>query len=243
MQDKSVVISPSIMCADLCNLEKSVKEIERAGLGTLHIDIIDGSFSPSMPLGIDTVKQLRQITDMDFDVHIMANNNEFFIQEMLKIGVQQISFHLETSIHIDRYTNMIRKNGVKVGVAINPATPLSVLDYVLPQTDTVLLMLINPGFATNKNENQVFYAVKKVRDLSELIKKQGLDIRIEVDGRVSLDTIPELVREGADILVAGTTSLFLPNGSLNKNKLLVEEAIAKGLNDRSEINGELSGNF
>ncbi|MBH8590102.1 ribulose-phosphate 3-epimerase [Paenactinomyces guangxiensis] len=218
------------MCADLCNLEKSVEEIKRAGLDTLHIDIIDGAFSPSMPLGIDTVKQLRNITDLDFDVHIMAYNNEFFIQEMLNIGVQQISFHLESGIHIDRYINLIRKNGVKVGAALNPATPLCTLDYVLPQVDTVLLMLINPGFATDQNESQVSYAVKKVGDLSQLIKKRGLDTRIEVDGRVSLDTIPGLVRAGADILVAGTTSLFLPNHSLDENKRLVEEAIAKGLN-------------
>ncbi|MFJ7978332.1 ribulose-phosphate 3-epimerase [Peribacillus sp. NPDC096379] len=230
MHDKAIVIAPSIMCADLCSLEKSVKEIERAGLDTLHVDIIDGAFSPSMPLGIDTVKKLREVTDMDFDVHIMSNNNEFFIQEMLNIGVQQISFHLETSIHIDRYINMIRKNGVKVGVALNPATPLSVLDYVLPQVDTVLLMLINPGFATDKNESQVSYATQKVEDLSKLIQKKGLHTRIEVDGRVSLDTIPELVRAGAEILVAGTTSLFISNNSLNENKLLVEEAITQGLN-------------
>jgi ribulose-phosphate 3-epimerase len=229
MHKKAITIAPSIMCADLCNLERSVRELERAGLETLHVDIIDGAFSPSMPLGIDTVKQLRKITDMAFDVHIMSNNNEFFIQEMLKIGVQQISFHVETGIHIDRYIQMIRKNGTKVGVALNPATPLSVLDYVLPQCDTVLLMLINPGFATDKNENQISYAVQKVQDLRELIQKRGLDTRIEVDGRVSLETIPALVSAGAEILVTGSTSLFIPNNSLQENKRLVEEAIVKGL--------------
>jgi ribulose-phosphate 3-epimerase len=229
MHKKAITIAPSIMCADLCNLERSVRELERAGLETLHVDIIDGAFSPSMPLGIDTVKQLRKITDMAFDVHIMSNNNEFFIQEMLKIGVQQISFHVETGIHIDRYIQMIRKNGTKVGVALNPATPLSVLEYVLPQCDTVLLMLINPGFATDKNENQISYAVQKVQDLRELIQKRGLDTRIEVDGRVSLETIPALVSAGAEILVTGSTSLFIPNNSLQENKRLVEEAIVKGL--------------
>ncbi|MED0746863.1 ribulose-phosphate 3-epimerase, partial [Aeribacillus composti] len=160
--NKKITIAPSIMCADLCNLEKSVKEIEKEGLDTLHIDIIDGHFSPSMPLGIDTIKQLRKITDMNFDVHIMSNNNEFFIQEMIKIDVQQISFHYETSTHIDRYINLIKNNGIKAGLALNPATPLSVLDYILPQCDTILLMLINPGFATDENEKQVSYAIKKV---------------------------------------------------------------------------------
>jgi ribulose-phosphate 3-epimerase len=229
MQKRKITIAPSIMCADLCNLEKSVREIEREGLDTLHIDIIDGYFSPSMPLGIDTVKQLRNITDMNFDVHIMSNNNEFFIQEMIKIGVQQISFHLETSTHIDRFIQLIRKNDTKVGVALNPATPLSVLDYVLPQCDTILLMLINPGFATDKNEKQVSYAVKKVEDLYRLIKEKGLDTSIEIDGRVSLDTISSLVRAGADTLVAGSTSLFVPNKSLAENKRVVEKCIQEGL--------------
>ncbi|WP_082630185.1 ribulose-phosphate 3-epimerase [Peribacillus muralis] len=229
MQKRKITIAPSIMCADLCNLEKSVREIEREGLDTLHIDIIDGSFSPSMPLGVDTVKQLRKITDMDFDVHIMSNDNEFFINEMLNIGVQQISFHLETSIHIDRLIQLIRKNDTKVGLALNPATSLTVLDYVLPQCDTVLLMLINPGFATDKNEKQVSYAVKKVEELYELIKEKGLNTSIEIDGRVSLETIASLVRAGADTLVAGSTSLFIPTQSLAENKKVMEKCILEGL--------------
>jgi ribulose-phosphate 3-epimerase len=229
MQKKRIVIAPSIMCADLCNLEKSVIELEKAGLDTIHVDVIDGAFSPSMPLGIDTIKQLRKITDMNFDVHIMSNNNEFFIQEMIKIGVQQISFHIETSTHIDRYIQLIRKSGAKVGIALNPATSLSVLDYVLPQCDTILLMLINPGFATDKNEKQVSYATKKVADLSKLIIEKEVNTNIEVDGRVSLDTIPGLVRAGANILVAGSTSLFIPNHSLVENKRSVEKCILEGL--------------
>ena len=234
---KSITIAPSIMCADLCNLEKSVREIEEAGLDTLHIDIIDGAFSPSMPLGINTIEQLRQITDMKFDVHIMANTNEFFIQEMLRIGVDQITFHIETSFHTDRYVNLIKKHHTKVGIALNPATPLSVLDYVLTQCDTVLLMLINPGFATDKGEKQVTYAAKKVEDLSKMIQSQGLDTKIEVDGRVSLDTISTLVRAGADILVAGSTSLFERSNRLKDNKILMESLITEGLNEEATING------
>ena len=234
---KIITIAPSIICADLCNLEKSVREIEEAGLETLHIDIIDGAFSPSMPLGINTIEQLRQITDMKFDVHIMANTNEFFIQEMLRIGVEQITFHIETSFHTDRYVNLIKKHNTKVGIALNPATPLSVLDYVLPQCDTVLLMLINPGFATDKGEKQVTYATKKVEDLSKMIQSQGLDTKIEVDGRVSLDTISALVRAGADILVAGSTSLFERSNRLKDNKIVMESLIAEGLNKEATING------
>ncbi|GGM30410.1 ribulose-phosphate 3-epimerase [Paraliobacillus quinghaiensis] len=234
MHKNEIVIAPSIMCADLCNLEKSIKEIESEGLNTLHIDVIDGAFSPSMPLGIDTIKQLRKITDMDFDVHVMANDNEYFIQEMLEIGVQQISFHIESSTHIDRFVNLIKKKGVKVGIALNPATPLSQLEYLLPQCDTVLLMLINPGFATDKNEKQVSYANEKVRDLYKMIKEKGLDTSIEVDGRVSLESIPNLIESGADTLVAGSTSLFIPNKSIKENKKVMEESILKGLSLREE---------
>ena len=171
---------------------------------------------------------------MDFDVHIMANNNEYFIQEMLEIGVQQISFHIESSTHIDRYVNLIKKKGVKVGIALNPATPLSHLEYLLPQCDTVLLMLINPGFATDKNEKQVSYANEKVRDLYRMIKEKGLDTSIEVDGRVSLESIPSLIESGADTLVAGSTSLFIPNKSIKENKKVMEESILKGLSLREE---------
>ncbi|WJE15740.1 ribulose-phosphate 3-epimerase [Halobacillus sp. ACCC02827] len=228
---KEVIIAPSIMCADLLNLESGVKELEKEGLDTLHIDIIDGSFSPSMPLGLSTVEQLRKKTDMNFDVHIMSEDNEFFINEMLKIGAEQITFHIETSSHIDRYIKLIKQQGAKVGIALNPATPLSVLEYVLPQCDTVLLMLINPGFATDKNEKQVSYAVEKVEALARMISDKGLDTKIEVDGRVSFDTIPELVTAGADILVAGSTSLFQSDHSTAHNKKLMEQLIAEGLKE------------
>ena len=215
---KKIAISPSVMCADLVNLENSIKELEAIGVDSLHIDLIDGLFSPSMPLGIDTVKKLRKITNMEFDVHIMSMNNELFINEMLDIGAESITFHYESSFHTDRLINLVKRSGAKVGVALNPATSLSVLDYILPQCDSILLMLINPGFATDKGEKQVSYADKKVKDLSELIRKNNLDAKIQVDGRVSLETIPKLVSAGADSLVVGSTSLFIPGNTKVKTK-------------------------
>lgn len=225
---KRIVSSPSIMCADLLNLESSVKELEQIGIDALHIDVIDAAFSPSMPLGIDTIKQLRKITSLPFDVHIMSTNNEWFVEQMIEIGVQQISFHIETSLHADRLLNLVKRNGVKAGIALNPATPLSVLDYILPQLDTVLLMLINPGFATDKGEKQAVYSEKKIRDLSQKVHDMGLETEIQVDGRVSLESIPGLIVAGASNLVLGSTSLFLPGRRLEENKLLLMEAIEKG---------------
>lgn len=222
---KDIVLSPSIMCADLVNLENDIRELEKNGLNTLHIDVIDGDFSPSMPLGLETIKRMREITKMNFDIHIMSTNNEFFIQEMLKIGVESITFHLETSLHIDRYIQLIKNAGTKVGVALNPATPLSDLSYVLPDLDLVCLMLINPGFAGNKNEKQVPYAQKKIADLKTLIEKNNLTTAIQVDGRVSLASIPDLIKAGANNLVLGSTSLFIPDNTLTENKATLMKVI------------------
>jgi ribulose-phosphate 3-epimerase len=221
------------MCADLCNLEQSIKNVENEGIDTLHIDILDGHFSPSMPLGLDTIKQLRNVTNLKFDVHIMSTNNQFFIEEMIELGVEQITFHIEKESHVDRYIKLIKKNNIKVGIALNPATPISVLDYVLPECDTVLLMLINPGFATDKGEQQVSYAAKKVEDMARMIKERGLSTKIEVDGRVSFDSIPTLVRAGADMLVAGSTSFYDKNNSLKENKAIMEKQIAEGLSEEA----------
>ncbi|MFI3546551.1 ribulose-phosphate 3-epimerase [Mammaliicoccus sciuri] len=215
---KDIILSPSIMCGDLINLEKSINEIEQNGLNNLHIDVIDGSFSPSMPLGLDTIKALRKKTNLNFDVHIMSDNNEFFINEIINIGAESITFHLESSKHIDRYIKLIKESGSKVGVALNPSTPLSSLEYVIDQIDMVCLMLINPGFATNKNEKQVTYANRKVSDLKKMIDERDLDVSIQVDGRVSMETIFNLVSSGADNLVLGSTSLFLKGHTLSENK-------------------------
>lgn len=225
--EKKLVLSPSIMCADLVNLERDIKALNENGFDTLHIDVIDGMFSPSMPLGIETIKRMREVTDCNFDVHIMSQNNEFFIQEMLKIGVESITFHLESSLHLDRYIHLIKEQQTKVGIALNPATPLDSLNYILAEIDMVCLMLINPGFAGNKNETQITYATKKIRDLNELIEKRQLNTMIQVDGRVSLEKIPSLIEAGANNLVLGSTGLFIQGNTLEKNKQLLLDTIAK----------------
>lgn len=203
------ILSPSLIsCCDLCNLEESVRQLEKAGIEMLHIDILDGHFSPSMPLGLDTVRQLRKKTDLFFDVHLMATAHDFFVEELLDIGVQQLVFHGEMEPHIDNRLNQIRARGVKAGVALKPATPLSTLGYVLEKCDAVLLMLINPGYAQSKAEGQVPYADRKVRELHDMIKKQGLSTKVILDGRISKQNMQDYAPEGiADIFVAGSTCL------------------------------------
>ena len=204
---KKCIISPSLICLDLCNLESQVRLVEESGIGMLHVDILDGHFSPSMPLGLDTVRQLRSRTGLAFDCHVMVTEQDYFVDELLDIGVEQVVFHAETQPHIDGMLNRIHAAGVRAGVALKPATPLSVLDYVLEKCDTVLLMLINPGYAFMKGEKQAAYADRKIRELRKMIDERGLDTKIEIDGRISPQNIEAYGDGTVNLFVTGSTCL------------------------------------
>lgn len=204
---KSCIIAPSLICLDLCNLETQVRACETAGIDVLHVDIIDGHFSPSLPLGLETVRRLRQLTKLRFDVHLMATDNDYFIDELIDIGVEQLVFHLESERHVDNQLNRIRAKGVRAGVALKPATPVNQLDCVIEKCDAVLLMLINPGYAWNKGEKQVVFADRKIRELRALIDARGCDAAISIDGRVSLQNISDYGAGLVDIFVGGTTCI------------------------------------
>jgi len=184
-----------------------VKQLEDCGVRMLHVDILDGHFSPSMPLGLDTVRQLRAKTNLAFDCHVMVTEQDYFVDELLDIGVEQIVFHAETQPHIDGMLNRIHAKGVRAGVALKPATPLTELEYVIEKCDTVLLMLINPGYAFMKGEKQVAYAERKILELREMIDRRGLDTRIELDGRISPKNIEDWGAGAADIFVTGSTCI------------------------------------
>ncbi|MCR5843470.1 MAG: ribulose-phosphate 3-epimerase [Oscillospiraceae bacterium] len=201
------IISPSLICLDMCNLESQIRLLEQSGIGMLHVDILDGHFSPSMPLGLDTVRQLRAKTGLAFDCHVMVTEQDYFVEELLDIGVEQIVFHGETQPHIDGMLNRIHDRGVRAGVALKPATPLSTLEYVLEKCDTVLLMLINPGYAFAKSEKQVPYAERKIRELRQMITERGLNTKIELDGRISPKNLEDWGGGEADIFVTGSTCL------------------------------------
>lgn len=205
----------SLITLDHCNLESQIRVLERGGVKLLHVDILDGHFSPSMPLGLETVRQLRNKTDLAFDCHIMTDPQDYFVDELLDIGVQQIVFHAETQRHIDGMLNRIHEKGVRAGVALKPSTPLSTLDYVLEKCDSVLLMLINPGFASVKNETQVPYADRKIKELRRMIDERGLDTRISLDGRISRENVRAWGADIADQFVLGSTCLR--RGDLEKS--------------------------
>ena len=209
--NESCILSPSLICLDMCNLEREVRSLEKAGIKMLHVDILDGHFSPSMPLGLDTVRQLRAKTDMFFDCHVMVTEQDYFVDELLDMGVDQIVFHGETQSHIDGMLNRIHAKGVKAGVALKPSTSLTELEYVLDKCDTVLLMLINPGYAFVKGEKQVAYADRKIRELRKMITDRGLKTKIEVDGRISQDNIRTYGKGDVDIFVTGSTCIKKDN--------------------------------
>jgi ribulose-phosphate 3-epimerase len=204
---KSCLISPSLICLDMCNLESQVRALEAAGIELLHVDIIDGHFSPSLPLGLETVRQLRALTRLKFDVHLMATDNDYCIDELLDIGVEQLIFHLESERHVDNQLNRIRARGVRAGVALKPGTPINTLDCVIDKCDAVLLMLINPGYAWNKGEKQIAYGDRKIRELRALIDGRGLDTAISIDGRISPANIEAYGAGTVDIFVGGTTCI------------------------------------
>ena len=200
------LISPSLICLDMCNLQEQMRLLEQGGCKLLHVDILDGHFSPSLPLGLETVKQLRKVTQLPFEAHVMATENAFFVDELMNIGVEQIVFHVETEAHVDGMLNRIHANGVRAGLALKPATSLNVLDYALEKCDAVLLMLINPGYAASAGEAQVPYADRKIRALRAMIDQRSLATQIELDGRISPQNIIDYTGV-ADIFVAGTTCL------------------------------------
>ena len=224
-----ICIAPSVMCADLCNLEADIRELEAAGINTFHFDLMDAHFVPNMPIGLAVIQQLRAKTDAVFDVHLMVENNDFFVDAVAEIGVQQIAVHVESATHLDRTLSLIQAHGIKAGAALNPATSLTPLSYVLDKLDFVLIMTVNPGFA---GQQLVPATLRKIEQCRTFLGVHKIALPIEVDGNVSFENIPKMVCAGADILVCGTSSIFQQSGSRFENVQRVKEAITIGLTDR-----------
>ena len=227
---KAVYVSPSLMCADLAHLEADVRALELAGAEYLHLDIMDAHFTPNMPLGLETARQLRSMTHLPFDAHLMVDLNDFFIRQMSELGANMVSVHVESCMHLDRALALIRALGMRAGVALNPSTPLQVLDYVLDRLDFVMLMTVNPGFAGQRITPA---SLKKIADCHTYLKEKGKSIPIEVDGNVSFDNIPPMVAAGADILVAGTSSVYHSGAGILENMTRTRKLATQGLDERN----------
>ncbi len=228
-KETRVEIAPSLMCADQCHLEDAVRVLEQLGVDWLHLDIMDARFTPNMPIGLELLRQLRPKTSLPFDAHLMVMDNEFFIREMIKIGARRISVHAESSRHLDRLLASIREAGIQAGVALNPATPPLVLDYVLERLDFILVMTVNPGFAGQPITPS---GIRKIKDCARYLRSRDIHIPIQVDGHVSFANIPDMVAAGANCLVAGTSSLFHAGADLSENMAKIKAAIHEGCSGR-----------
>ena len=196
-----IKLAPSILSADFARLLEDVKKVEKAGCEYLHIDVMDGHFVPNITLGPGIVKSLRKDVNMVFDAHLMIENPDNYIKEFADAGCDIIVVHQEACAHLHRTIQNIKSHGIKAGVALNPATPIETIKYVLQDVDMVLLMSVNPGFG---GQSYIPVVTEKIKELKALIDEMNLDIDIEVDGGVKPSNIAEVVNAGANVIVAGS---------------------------------------
>ncbi|MCC8081372.1 MAG: ribulose-phosphate 3-epimerase [Lachnospiraceae bacterium] len=194
-------LSPSILSADFSRLGEQISMLDQAGAQYVHIDVMDGIFVPSISYGMPVIRSIRKCTERIFDVHLMIDEPIRYINDFAEAGADLISVHAEACRHLDRTIHAIREKGILAAVALNPATPLSALEYMLPDLDMVLLMSVNPGFGGQK---YIPYITQKIHDLRQMIDRAGCQTDIEVDGGVNLTNIHEILDAGANIIVAGS---------------------------------------
>lgn len=217
------LLSASLMCADLMNLQNGVNELKNAGIDYLHIDIMDGSFVPNITLGFDLINAIKSVTDMPLDIHMMVNEPSKFFDMMNLDENDIICVHYESDIHIHRVLSQIHAKGCKAGLALNPQTPLESMKYLTEYIDMALIMTVSPGFAGQK---MFAGAERKVADARKFLDNSGFShIPIEVDGNISIENGRKLSICGADIFVLGTSSLFIKDKDMTQSAKEVRSAL------------------
>ncbi|MFD3445456.1 ribulose-phosphate 3-epimerase [Microbacteriaceae bacterium 4G12] len=196
-----IKIAPSILSADFARLGEEIKDVEKGGADYIHVDVMDGHFVPNITIGTLIVEAIRPITSLPLDVHLMIENPDQYIADFAKAGADIITVHVEACTHLHRTIQLIKSQGIKAGVVLNPHTPVSMIEHVLEDLDMVLLMTVNPGFGGQKFIHSV---LPKIKQVSNMAKERGLNVEIEVDGGVNVETARLCVEAGANVLVAGS---------------------------------------
>ena len=199
---KKTLLAPSLLSADFSDLSGAIKKIENDGGSIVHIDVMDGQFVPQVTYGQPVIKSIRKLTDLPFDVHLMVEKPELMVDSFAEAGADWITFHYESTVHIDRLANHIHDLGKKCGISIVPSTPVSFLSQILHLVDLVLVMSVNPGFG---GQSFIPYTLDKISELKKFREENGLDFKISVDGGVNEKNFAEIADAGADILVSGSS--------------------------------------
>ena len=198
---RMIKIAPSILSADFANLAQEIERVERGGADVLHVDVMDGHFVPNITLGPPVVSSLRKVTELPLDTHLMIQEPSRYISEFIRAGANWLSIHAEADPHLNRTIRYIQDQGARAGVAVNPATPLTALEEILPDVDFVLIMSVNPGFG---GQQFIPASLQKIRRLREVIASNGCRAEIEVDGGIGPHNLQDVLTAGAEVIVAGS---------------------------------------
>lgn len=215
------LLSPSLLSANFANLEEEIKKIEKGGADYIHLDVMDGKYVPNISFGMPVIKSIKEVTELPFDVHLMIENPENYVEDFYKAGADIITVHYEATTHVHRTIQLIKSFGIKAGISLNPGTSEDVLKYIIDDLDLILVMSVNPGFG---GQSFIPSSHEKIKNIRRMIDESNRDILLEVDGGIKLSNVKEVINSGANMVVVGSDIYKAEDvvGQTKKFKSLIE---------------------